>query len=586
LAKIYQPNKSRKTFQQIAGRYAAIVGRRSRGSVPVLFQGKYDEKRACTDGKNILLPSLPAGTVMSTRDYRVFCGFIDHEAGHLRHTDFEPVQELTKEERVEKHLLNVIEDVRMENRVVEYYPGARSDLDFLDEVINQEMKKKMQEEGVSLTVAVAVFASIYRECYWHRGIDNCQFDLPKMEDVKELVPIGKLLTEEMPKLSDTRGSLILARRVKELLPDVDWEEETTPEKMKGEGLPEGDGSGPKMGNEELEELLAQIAEMLDSHEAKDKALVALMSSIEEENQEDNEIKPGQRGTDWFPPLTLENDKILVYPNDNMVEFDRIKAQIFPESRALKKMLGIYLRSRHKRAWNRGMTEGRLDNPMLQSLVTTGNLKVMKTRRNRDTVHTSVQILVDQSSSMPTMETVQATILVAEAMAGILNLKLSIVGFMTENHRRRYDLEHGLQPGVGRLEPMTLYLFKDFEEDYNSARKRLGGMRTSGCTPLGEAYGHGFERLVRRTEPKRVLWIISDGEPYFSIGDGQHDDHILMDRIFRKCKRYGIGTFGMYIGTGSSTLGEYVEKYVQTTNWTQVPETVLAVIKGMIEVEDA
>ena len=62
---------------------AAVFGRNK--EVNVVFEGE----RAYTNGNEIVLPSLPGDLNFDKATSMVFRGYIDHEAGHVRHTDFE-----------------------------------------------------------------------------------------------------------------------------------------------------------------------------------------------------------------------------------------------------------------------------------------------------------------------------------------------------------------------------------------------------------------------------------------------------------------------------------------------------------------
>src|SRR5690606_34859944 len=71
---------------------------------------------ACTNGSVITLPDLPPGDEEAALLAR---GYIDHETGHVRHTDFGiPV----------RPWLNLIEDVRIEREQGLAFPGCAVNL--------------------------------------------------------------------------------------------------------------------------------------------------------------------------------------------------------------------------------------------------------------------------------------------------------------------------------------------------------------------------------------------------------------------------------------------------------------------------
>ncbi len=91
---------------------------------------------ACTDGNTIYLPPLPV--TASAQLIAMLWGFIHHEAGHCRHSDFGVLQDLASEhDSLLVHLARVFEDIRMERAHIALYPGAHRVLSDLVEVLVQ-----------------------------------------------------------------------------------------------------------------------------------------------------------------------------------------------------------------------------------------------------------------------------------------------------------------------------------------------------------------------------------------------------------------------------------------------------------------
>lgn len=84
--------------------------------------------KAYTDGKDIHLPSLPLdadATVLNLAR-----GYLDHEAAHLRVTDFDTLKE-AKLTDIERHVWNIIEDFMVEQQLAAIYPGCRENFTWL-----------------------------------------------------------------------------------------------------------------------------------------------------------------------------------------------------------------------------------------------------------------------------------------------------------------------------------------------------------------------------------------------------------------------------------------------------------------------
>lgn len=77
---------------------------------------------ACTDGKTIYLPPLPLDG--GEELFILANGFIDHEAAHVRDTDFDALV-AARLSPLAHHLFNIVEDVRVERELAGVYPGCQ-----------------------------------------------------------------------------------------------------------------------------------------------------------------------------------------------------------------------------------------------------------------------------------------------------------------------------------------------------------------------------------------------------------------------------------------------------------------------------
>lgn len=67
---------------------AAVFGRNK--ECTVIFEADGKKETAYTDGKEIVLPSLPDNLEFTHEEVMTMRGLLDHEAGHVRHTNFDP----------------------------------------------------------------------------------------------------------------------------------------------------------------------------------------------------------------------------------------------------------------------------------------------------------------------------------------------------------------------------------------------------------------------------------------------------------------------------------------------------------------
>ena len=112
-------------FQHEVRKTSSVFGRKE--DVTVEFQGE----DAMTNGSNIILPAMDFEKDISKNDQAIMRGYVDHESGHIRHTDFKALNKFGKENEGNKLLLNLqnaIEDIYLEKRVIDEYAGSKENL--------------------------------------------------------------------------------------------------------------------------------------------------------------------------------------------------------------------------------------------------------------------------------------------------------------------------------------------------------------------------------------------------------------------------------------------------------------------------
>jgi hypothetical protein len=99
---------------------AAAMGKKHGIKVSI----RADMNTAATDGKNIYLPIIP-----DTHEALVLArGYIDHESAHIRFTDFT----VNMGKGLRKSLINILEDIRIEQRLGRELPGCKINLEELE----------------------------------------------------------------------------------------------------------------------------------------------------------------------------------------------------------------------------------------------------------------------------------------------------------------------------------------------------------------------------------------------------------------------------------------------------------------------
>lgn len=613
------------TFQSVAGRYAKLMGRKD--DVKVTFGGEV----AYTDGRVVNLPALPAGTTMSSREATVFGGYLDHETAHIRFKSFDGLDINRKDNPVLFSLWNIIEDIRVENEQMKIYPGSRAFLDELcDEIDSRGKDRETEDSKAKETFGQKIFSMIYKEA-WTKYRQVCSpREKDNLDNYQELAPIADIMRKEMPRMASVKDSREIAKKIFDLLPkDADYGAHPAPsagQKVKlcinmsavlgqaskkqksgssrpGNGMPMPgatpqevelcDESGKPL-SESDKALLGAALEALENGD-RTKAMTSTLLEIQQKNDKEGGTKGavakpeksstgkavkttgyvryGTAGTRILPPVTTMNDRIFVPSEENKTRYNGDRADLSAEIMATKKMLKIFLMSREKRAYSRGLEEGTFDEEEVPSMLM-GNRHIYMEKRDCRVLNTDVGLMIDLSTSMNSSMIRQSGILIAESLDGLRKINLGIFGFASNQIYAPVLPQDG-----GRNEGIDIYVFKEFDTPYRKCTGRLGGIDVRGCTPLGDGYAYAFEAMVQRKTKRRVLWLVSDGEPCISIKNPDHNEFLLMKHIHHKCRAYGIETVGLGIGRGLQ-LGNFVDKYVEIRSCSEFPRAVLEMMKGI------
>jgi cobalamin biosynthesis protein CobT len=137
---------------------ASVFG--DKAEVRVQFAGN----TAHTDGQTITLPSVDEYQEFSAEDKAVARGYLDHEAGHIKHTDINVMGRCKTSN--ERQCLNFLEDARIERKISEEYKGAKDNLATLNDRLGADAIKQINagnEIGRNGLYA-AVFNEHHRQC--------------------------------------------------------------------------------------------------------------------------------------------------------------------------------------------------------------------------------------------------------------------------------------------------------------------------------------------------------------------------------------------------------------------------------------
>ena len=181
-----------------------------------------------------------------------------------------------------------------------------------------------------------------------------------------------------------------------------------------------------------------------------------------------------------------------------------------------------LQAQQNRSWQFDLEEGLLDAARLARLVTNPTTPLsFKQESEIDFKDTIVTLLIDNSGSMRGRP-ISIAAICAEVLAQTLErcqVKCEILGFTTKTWKggqsREKWLALGRNPNPGRLNDLRHIIYKSGDVPWRRARLNLGLMMKEGLLKEnidGEALEWAYRRLLKRSEARKILMVISDGAP--------------------------------------------------------------------------
>lgn len=541
-------------------------------SIPIFAQALCGEKgvtvhfsayadTATTDGEKITLPALP---MPSRSEDLPVCEqlidlvrlFIPHEAGHIRYSAFEPMRRMTSV--LGRSLLNAIEDPRMELELIQSLRGTRAQMD--------RGCERLAEMGffpaLDATAKPAELMSLY-VLYQLRGtlreqepfLDRAEATRPGLVEV-----FGKQFADRLDVLLATDGMCMRSTYDAESLANailaVVKDEEKKAEQKGKEGDPSKPDKGPDGGGESGDtQASPQSGSDNDNASAKgapsgdgdtkdgdqgaggsgqggDGAANAnpftqaqadgsggcrdlgdvVSEAISKANAEADAKGISRSVVEWVKGASEEQGE--VHPQA-VTPMDPLPAQM--ATRALKTRLRSVLQSQAISRSHESIRGHRISNRRVHR---TGQYdrRLFVYQEEQKGVETAVFVLGDTSGSMrDRIETLrQSMFATADAMHSLAGVKVGM----------------GTFPGNRVLLPIG--------GNPKSALDRLG-LKASGGTPMGQAMYWAARQLAVRSEPRKILMVLTDGDP---------DDRETVEAACEALRGLGVEVFGVGIQHGS------------------------------------
>ena len=496
---------------------------------------------ARTDGEMIVIPAYD-GEDPKYRD--VAWGYLAHEAAHIRYTDF-GIFKSACTKPIRKAILNIIEDIRIEKRLAESYPGTRFTIEkTVAQIINEGGYEVPDVEAhpASLLQASLLFGlrcSVLGQTLIKGMAERAEDRLKKIVPLWVFDDLAKL-QKEVEGLKDTREALLLTDRILNLL-EADLEKDSQEDASHKDRRDKGDHSHSILERSECQSAESGAPE--DDEEADDSSYEELSVNQASSLGQILGATESDLHGDLFEAiresLVLEQRQCsaLTLPVADEPPMDPVQGRllldkVLRESAKLRASLqGMVQASRLSKPVRR-RSGNRMDTNRLSRLGF-GDPKVFRRMDVQKAPNTAVHILVDRSPSMSALVTKEgktlgrridlaweATLALAMALEGIQGVNVGITAF----------------PGKDG-ESVSIYGVLPHGAVIRSRIGAFGG-DLDGSTPLAEALWYAGAQLVQQREERKLLLVLTDGIP---------DDLDAALNILSRCRTSNIEITGIGLG---------------------------------------
>ena len=460
---------------------ASILG--DRYGVQVRIGGK----EACTNGKVIHLPSLPMDCEPEL--LALARSFVDHESGHIRHTDF-VVLKAANLDPVTFNLFNCLEDWRIEKKLSGIFPGCRQNLNWL---IRRFFVEEAQPRagGDPPPLAVLDYVLLTVRAWDVEDVNSAR--TAAAEVLRQHFPglrevLDAILLKVYIHCPDTAAAIAYARQLAQGIRQ--WEPQQQQKKTRGNGADHTD-----FAPQSDQDISSDCASQTQMPISPSKAKAQLTALFHAEAQD----LPQNLGELLSTALVLcqaesafENVTVAVEGfRQSSALPEGQKLQALQASIALRTRLQGLLQARIQKRCSIGR-RGALHPGSLHRLQT-GNPRIFRREAEQAGLNTAVHILLDVSGSMsgtPIALARQACFAVAKALENIKGVNPAVTAFpaMASTSSVFPIMRHG----------------QKVPDSF--------GINASGGTPLAAALWWVMQTMLFLKEQRKLILIITDGVP--------------------------------------------------------------------------
>lgn len=502
---------SNDTLLLCARNYAKLFG------VDLRIQGTV----AYTNGKAVTIPRLD---MQKPNMARIAFGYLAHEAGHIRHTNFRVLKkDVIKDNTIMFNLFNICEDARIERLMGRAYIGVRENLEFLCTYSNEDMEQYVKSIHRQPPLKLLL---TYILCLAHGHDNNYKSSrewavklLPyarKYIDKSSVRRITALIRTELGLCDSSEDVLKLCEKIYSIM----TEHMTFPMDTK-------DNIQKKLDNDKIANSLKTEIMTHKPKTDKEKRLLLDVADLKVRQNGDVNFTP------FKAPATIVDENSAGGCTSSREDIGDVGSRVASDGYKIdveSSMPFVNRLRRHIRAYIEKMhalsERGKRIECRKLSRVPCGYTNVFKANEIELEHDTHVHLLLDLSSSMLTQdgfqtsraqETCRAGLLLAKSLDNIENVERSVTAFPGKCSEYEIVLK-----AEERLTPSVELRF---------------GQNPRGSTPLAQAVYYALSQFKYTNRTRNIILVVTDGMP---------DSVSNVNTAFKLCEKYGVEVIGISI----------------------------------------
>lgn len=463
-------------------------------------------------------------------------GYCLHEVSHIKFTDFEFGGEWMKSvSPATKHLGNVFEDMFIERELRKQLKGAFKRFSKVRTHLQSNLNQDYQNHPTQVLLKNMIYfygfsINGYSDIYYS------DFEAIKAElETRLPSTLVNGLVCVLNAARTTRSTKDCAKLAEEVIQFLEDQKQSDDDSQQGSSDDDSDDDSQQGssdddsddGSQQGSSVSKVIQDFLNDDDDSTDTFESTLQQLLNDGSDPDALDSFEYD-DGAVMATNPDIKRGTLPSNDFGVSELIRSEARKESLFLAQKLQGLIAAKMELQIDRKRSGRRLTNNAGISLMQ-GDFRIFKSTVEFEMPNTSICILLDDSASMDGIQNsiaVRASFAIVDALQRFPFVKTNVTTF-------------GASDG-------SVTLVKKFEEDAFICSRRLAKVQAKGdCTPLGTGMWGALKQLQPRTENRKIIIVITDGQPNM-LAECQ-------DMIKNIRNSSGIEVFGIGIGSGAAII---------------------------------